>query len=143
MAPFVRVFVREGEKEIREGARGENGIKEGKEKVVTKEMELRAYFSGAPLWNRIEVRDEYVVRRNADGKVAKRWTEKVEKALRKGVYTLREAGVERESEPHWTAARYLLEEFVNRVKGREGTGAWVGAEASLGVARMEEMAYGM
>ena len=31
----------------------------------------------------------------------------------------------------WTTWRCQLEEFVNRVKGREGSGVWVDAEESI------------
>ena len=32
---------------------------------------------------------------------------------------------------YWTTYRYMLEEFVNRIKGREGSRVWVDGEESL------------
>ncbi|KAL2257281.1 hypothetical protein VTK26DRAFT_386 [Humicola hyalothermophila] len=152
--PLVRVVVREEEVvgfEEGEERAEEMVVEEEVEKVARREVELRAYFCGPPLWNRVVVREEGMVRRKGSGKVVRRW--KVEgvgegererrRKMKKGVYTLREAGIEGESEPHWTASRFLLEEFVNKVRRREGSGAWVGGEESVGLVRMVEMAYGM
>jgi predicted dehydrogenase len=63
--------------------------------------------------------------RSQDGKVVK--TEKSTES--KKVYVWPDGkGV---GEEWWTTYRYMLEAFVDRVKGREGSGAWVEGEESI------------
>ncbi|KAK4241782.1 hypothetical protein C8A03DRAFT_11989, partial [Achaetomium macrosporum] len=53
-------------------------------------------------------------------------------------YTLRDAGVDRDSKPYWKTPKYMLDEFVHRVKGRPGSGAWITAADSMGLTRLIE-----
>ena len=40
-------------------------------------------------------------------------------------------GGENKGQDWWPTYRYQLEEFVNKIKGREGSGAWVTGEESI------------
>jgi predicted dehydrogenase len=114
----------------------DESLPEEQEKVMTREVRMRNYIWGC-IWHRIDVDDWYIVRNKADGTVVKRW---VERGTKKA-YTLREAGIDRDSEPYWMSYKYQLDEFVNRVRGRDGTGVWVSGEDSINQMKMIDMAY--
>lgn len=108
------------------------------EKVLTRQITLHG-FMHAIVWHRIDVKDSYVIRNKADGRPVQKWVDsKSHKA-----YTYKEAGGEFASLPGedwWMSYRYQLEEFVNRVKGRQ-THYWVSGEDSINQMRMVDMAY--
>ncbi|GAB1315842.1 D-xylose 1-dehydrogenase (NADP(+), D-xylono-1,5-lactone-forming) [Madurella fahalii] len=85
----------------------------------------------------IEVKDEFVVRNKTDGMVVRKWTEK----RTKEAYTLQAAGIDRVSAPYWTPYKYQLDEFVNHVRGREGTGVGFSSADGINQMRMTDMAY--
>lgn len=111
-------------------------VEAGEEVTKTRTVTLHNFIMGV-LWHRIDVEDEFVVRRAEGGEVVRRWTVKESRKA----YTYREAGVDRESEPFWKTYKYQLDAFVDRVRGREGTGEWVNLEDSLGLTKMVDMAY--
>ncbi len=119
----------------------ESGLPEGQEKVRVRKVTL-VNFIMPSLWHRIDVEDEWTVRKT-DGarEVLKRWQTKQSKK----VYTFREGGGDgdpaRPGEEWWLTYRYQLEEFVNRVRGRQGSGAWVGGEDSVAQMAMIDSAY--
>lgn len=58
-------------------------------------------------------------------------------------YTFREMGVDEPGEEYWSSYRYMLQQFVNRVRGSSShpeTG-WVGAEDSVAQMRIIDLAY--
>ncbi|RHZ49506.1 uncharacterized protein CDV56_105587 [Aspergillus thermomutatus] len=59
----------------------------------------------------------------------------------KKIYTFKDAGIDEPSELSWISYRHQLEQFVNRIRGREGSGLWVRNEDSLAQAKMIDMAY--
>ncbi|KAH8647757.1 hypothetical protein BX600DRAFT_475818 [Xylariales sp. PMI_506] len=70
------------------------------------------------------------------GTSIKKWTtSKTVKA-----YTFREIGIEQAGEPYWQSYRYMLEQFVNKVRGRD-VQQWVEADDSIKTAKMIDMAY--
>lgn len=93
-------------------------------------------FMFAPMYHRIDVVDEFVVT-TPSNQLVKRWTKKETKKA----YTFREIGVDQPGEIYWTTYRHMLEQFVNKVKGRQGTGVWVNGEDSVNQARMLDMIY--
>lgn len=93
-------------------------------------------FLVSGFWHRITIEDEFIIRK-ADGGVVKRWTEKRSKE----VYTFNDIGIDQPSEPSWMSYRHQLEQFVNRIRGRRGSGLWVSGEDSLAQAKMIDMAY--
>jgi hypothetical protein len=42
---------------------------------------------------------------------------------------------------HWSTYRHQLEQFVNKVRGREGSGVWIAGEYSINQMRVVDMAY--
>jgi hypothetical protein len=93
-------------------------------------------FMFAPMYHRIDVIDEFVVTTPLN-EVVKRWTKKETKKA----YTFQEIAVDQPGEIYWTTYRHMLEQFVDRVKERRGTGVWVSGEDSVSQARMLDMIY--
>ncbi|KAL1864516.1 hypothetical protein VTK73DRAFT_5819 [Phialemonium thermophilum] len=138
--PTLSVTHREVVVPAEEGG-GSDSLPAEQEKVRVRRIKFDNFVIGA-FWHRIIVEDEYIIRAPmGDGsgapRIIKTWkTRRVEK-----VYTFKEAGLEGPGEPHWLSYRYQLEEFVNRIRGRQGSGMWVDAENSILVMRMLDMAY--
>lgn len=101
-----------------------------------------AAFAGPHFWHHVTVVDEHTVRSGSGGKVLKSW----KTVVRKTAYTWND-GAEDASPPqlrgesYWTTYRYMLEEFVNRIKGRSGSGVWVDGEDSVKQMTMIDEAY--
>lgn len=107
-------------------------------KLVTREVTLRGFIH-AIFWHRIDIKEAFEIRSKEDGKVIKKWKE----SSSQKAYTPQEAGGELaglNGEDYWMSFRYQLEQFVNRVKGRE-TQYWVSKEDSLLQTKMVDMAY--
>ncbi|KAK3899890.1 hypothetical protein C8A05DRAFT_17748 [Staphylotrichum tortipilum] len=116
-------------------------LPDGQEKVRVRKVAM-ANFMMPTLWHRIDVEDEWVVRVKGGGgaegeEVVKKWTTRESKK----VYNPREDGRDAPGEDWWLTYRYQLEEFVNRVRGRPGSGAWVSGEDSVAQMRMLDQAY--
>jgi hypothetical protein len=94
-------------------------------------------FLVAAFWHRIDIEDEFIVRMAEDGRVIKLWTKKTSQKI----YTFKDAGIDQPSKPSWISYRHQLEQFVNRIHGREGSGLWVSNEDSFAQAKMIDMAY--
>ncbi|KAF2742621.1 putative oxidoreductase [Sporormia fimetaria CBS 119925] len=105
----------------------DEGLGEGMTKVRSREVTLWGLVH-AVVWHRVDVVDVFEVR-GKDGRVVKTWTEK--KSEKK--YEVRDG-------EQWMSYRFQLEEFVNRIKGRE-TRWWVEGEDSVEHMRMVDMAY--
>ncbi|KAF4636108.1 hypothetical protein G7Y89_g1969 [Cudoniella acicularis] len=108
------------------------------EKVLTREVTLHGFLH-AVVWHRIDVKDSYMIRNKADRQPVKKWVES--KSYK--TYTYKEAGGEFANLPGedwWMSYRYQLEEFVNRVKGRQ-TQYWISGEDSVNQMKMIDMAY--
>ena len=80
-------------------------------------------FIHAIFWHRIDIKEAFEIRSKEDGRVIKKWKEsRLQKA-----YTSQKAGGELaglNGEDYLMSFRYQLEQFMNRVKGRE-TQYWV------------------
>lgn len=111
-------------------------LPEGQEKVLTRIVKLDGNVWGC-LSHRIEVVDKYVVRNMANGQILKKWTDKETKTA----YTLQEAGIDLVSSSDWTSYKYQLDQFVNQVRQRQGTGVWISHQDSMRHVRMTDMAY--
>ncbi|KAL8418952.1 hypothetical protein RB594_002239 [Gaeumannomyces avenae] len=138
-------------------------LPEGQEKTRTRKLYMGNFMMGF-FWHRIDVEDEFVVRRRGtaaaegtgtgaaaaaaaaaadeEGSVVKRW---VEKRSYKA-YTWEEAGLQGRGGaigglPSFTSYRHQLGAFVDRIRGRAGTGMWVEHDDSIAQARMLDMAY--
>jgi predicted dehydrogenase len=89
-------------------------------------------------WHRIDITDEHIIR-DAAGKVVKKWTEKESKKIY--TWEQQKEGMVRGGEESWSTFRHELEEFVNRIKGRQGSGIWVEGEDSVKQMAMIDSAY--
>ncbi|CAK7212013.1 hypothetical protein SBRCBS47491_001318 [Sporothrix bragantina] len=121
------------------GTKLESGqpIPVGHECVVTRTLTLNNFIL-SNFWHRLDIEHEYVVRRTSDPAiVAETWTTKESKKI----YTFKDAGIDQPSKPFWLSYRHQLEQFVNRIRGQEGSGVWVTPEDSIAQARMIDMAY--
>lgn len=85
----------------------------------------------------VTVEDKFEIR-DSDSSMVKREYTKTET---KKAYTFREMGRDVSGEIHWSTYRYMLEEFVNRIKGREGSGVFIENEESVKQARALDMIY--
>lgn len=98
-------------------------------------------FIAPVVWHRIDVVDEHAIK-NADGKVMKKWTVKESrKAYTWGEELKAQEGKVRVGEGYWSTYRYMLEEFVNKVKGRDGSGVWVDGQDSINGMVMIDAGY--
>lgn len=76
------------------------------------------------LYHRIDIEDKHTV---YDGdKETKTWTESKQEKSYIWPSTKPQVG-----EEWWSTYRFQLEEFVNKVKGREGSGVWIDGEDSI------------
>ena len=69
-------------------------------------------------YHRLDVHDVHTIRNTADNKVLKNWTEN---SYIKA-YTEQQNGAA--GGLGWSSYRYMLEEFVNKIRGRPGSGVW-------------------
>ena len=105
-------------------------LSEGREHLMSKIVTLWNFVAPS-LWHRIDVTETHTIRDKSDnGAVVKTWKE---------TKHVKEYGDgERES---WTTYRWQLEEFVNRVRGKDGSGVWVTNEDSIKQMRVLDGAY--
>ncbi|KAF5698724.1 oxidoreductase [Fusarium mundagurra] len=94
-------------------------------------------FLMSSFWHRIDIVEEYSIRDETNEKDLKKWTVKQSKK----VYTFKDVSINQPSEPFWSSYRHLLEQFVNHVRGSQGSGLWVDHEDSIAQAKMIDMAY--
>lgn len=94
-------------------------------------------FMGPYLYHRIDIITKVQLKDPQNGKVVKE-DEKIEykKAYK---WATEQAG--KKGEEWWTTYRYQLEEFVNRVKKREGSGIWIEPEESIRQMEMIDATY--
>jgi predicted dehydrogenase len=85
----------------------------------------------------VTVEDKFEIR-DAGSSTVKREYTKIET---KKAYTFREMGRDAAGETYWSTYRYMLEEFVNRIKGREGSGVFVSHDESIAQSRALDMIY--
>jgi hypothetical protein len=132
-----KVEVKHKEVVVLDPAKGET---HGKRRTVTIWV-----FPGPQYWHSIDVVEEHVVRNAKDGKVVRSWVEREskkvyvwdEEAKREG----EKQGLVRNGEVYWSTYRHMLEQFVNRVKGRPGSGVWIDGEDSIKNMKAVDMAY--
>ena len=85
----------------------------------------------ASIWHRIDVVEDHVLRHRKDGRIEQQWTQKTYFKQYNDDY----------SDPSWTTHRHQLEQFVNRVRGRQGSGVWIDGEDSIRQMEMIDGAY--
>lgn len=114
----------------------EAGADEGTEVKRTRKV-VFVNFMLAPVYHRIEIEDDFVVTKKGSGEVVRKYAKKeIKKA-----YTFKEMGVDEPGEIYWSTYRHELEQFVNRIRGREGNGDFIEHENSIGQMRALDMIY--
>ncbi|ORY08732.1 oxidoreductase domain-containing protein [Clohesyomyces aquaticus] len=114
----------------------EESVDGGLVKVTAKSIVFHCYM-GPHLYHRLDIAITTELKDpSKDGKVVK--SEK--KTEYKKAYKWQDNG-ERKGEEWWATYRYQLEEFVNRVKNRKGSGVWVDAEESVRQMEMIDATY--
>lgn len=87
-------------------------------------------------WHRIDIVEKHTIRSSIDQKQLKAWTTK---EYRKAYVWAEETG--QPCAENWTTYRHQLEQFVNKVKGRKGSGVWIDGEDSIKQMEMIDLAY--
>lgn len=92
-------------------------------------------FMFSPHYYRVDIEDTFQVKRGSN--VVETFTRKYQKKA----YTYNEAGSDQPGETYWSTYRYMLEQFVNRVKSREGNGLFISPDDSIAQARALDLIY--
>ncbi|PSR84257.1 hypothetical protein BD289DRAFT_264471 [Coniella lustricola] len=124
---------------------GLNGVSE-RDEVTKKRTVTFVNFILSPHYHRIEVEDEYVISSPAstgdgsrtDGTRTRRVL--IKKETRKA-YSWKEMGRDLPGEPWLSTYGYMLQEFVDKIQGREGTGVWISGEDSIAQMKAIDMVY--
>jgi predicted dehydrogenase len=106
------------------------------EKECVRTITMRNYLVSA-FWHSIDIEDEITVREKVTGKVKKTWKEN--ETIK--VYSWHDMDVDQPGEPWWMSYRWQLEAFVDRIRGRPGSGVWVDHQDSINQMKMISMAY--
>jgi predicted dehydrogenase len=119
-------------------------LKEGEKHFVKRTLKIWN-MTLSYVYHRIDVIDEHSIRSSSADNInntitVKSWTEKTYQKAYTWPKT-QENNKERKGEEWWTSYRYQLEAFVDRVKGRDGTGVWVDAEDSIRQMEMVDGCY--
>lgn len=101
-----------------------NGV-EGDMQITTQKELVFLNFMVPHFWHRIDI-NTTTTYMSADGKVMK--TEKTTESKKSYTWPAGKG----KGEDWWPTYRYMLEAFVDRVKGREGSGCWISGEESIG-----------
>lgn len=94
-------------------------------------------FLVSPHYHRIDVQDEFVCSKKGSAEVVRKWT----KMETKKAYTWKEMGRDLPGEPYQSTYGYMLEQFVNKIKGRQGSGVFVSHEDSIAQMKALDMVY--
>ncbi|KAI1210798.1 oxidoreductase domain-containing protein [Annulohypoxylon truncatum] len=116
----------------------DSGVKvpEGLEVVRTRKIKFSTFAQPTYLHS-IQIDDEFITRKigDASGHIKKWTSSKTVKA-----YTFSEVGIDQPGESCWPTYRYQLEQFVNKVRGRD-VQQWVSGDDSINTMKMIDMAY--
>ncbi|KAI4283814.1 MAG: hypothetical protein L6R38_001896 [Xanthoria sp. 2 TBL-2021] len=85
------------------------------------------------LWHRIDVIESHTLRSATTGQVQKKWTDTQ--------YLKHYSDDSIGGDASWTTYRHQLEQFVNKIRGRPGSGVWVDGEDSIRQMEMIDGAY--
>ena len=102
------------------------------EQAITKTVILWN-FTFPWMWHRIDVVEDHVLRHKVDGRIEQQWMEKT--------YFKQYRYSGNSGDASWSTYRHQLEQFVNRVRGREGSGVWIDGEDSIRQMEMIDRAY--
>lgn len=118
----------------REAVVEEDNLPAGQEHVIVKTVTFNNYAAPS-LWHRIDIDEEHKIRNKESRQAIKTWTEKSSKK----VYVWEDQW--QIGEDHWTTYRHQLEQFVNKIKYRQGSGCWMDGEDSIKQMAVIDSAY--
>ncbi|KAL6151040.1 hypothetical protein ACJQWK_10901 [Exserohilum turcicum] len=130
---------RDGIPNVRVVLREEKGgsVQDGLTKITNKTVTMWNFML-PHIWHRIDVTTVTALRDASTGKLVKE--EKDTRYLK--AYTWPEGtAAENKGESWWPTYRYQLEEFVNKIRGNKGSGAWIDGEESINQMAATDMTY--
>ncbi|KUI59672.1 D-xylose 1-dehydrogenase (NADP(+)) 2 [Cytospora mali] len=110
-------------------------VSEGEEVKKTRKVTF-VNFMVPPMYHRVDIEDEFVVTKKGTSDIVKKFT----KNETKKAYSFKEMGVDLPGEIYWQTYRHMLEQFVNRIRGREGTVS-ISHEDSIAQMKALDMVY--
>jgi predicted dehydrogenase len=116
----------------------EKGLREGQSHHKTRTVTIWNFIVPV-FWHRIDVVDEHAIK-DADGRIVKKWTSK--ESIKSYTWgDLQKEGTTRVGEEYWSTYRHMLEQFVNRIKGRQESGIWIDGEESIKIMEAIDSGY--
>lgn len=116
----------------------DHGEKVGEDCEVKKTRKLTfVNFMLSPHYHRIDIVDDFVVTKKGSSDAVKKFTKKTTKKA----YTWKDLGRELPGEPWQSTYGHMLEQFVNRIKGREGSGIFVSHDDSIAQMKALDLVY--
>lgn len=94
-------------------------------------------FMFPPHYHRIDVEDEFVATKKGSPASAKKSTTKQTKKA----YTWKEMGRDLPGEPWQSTYGHMLEQFVSKIRGMEGSGVFISAEDSIAQMKALDLIY--
>jgi hypothetical protein len=131
-----KILVEQKEVEVKGSETAGDGEAHYKARTVT-----YLAFSGPMFWHRIEIVNKHTIRRVHDGNTVKSWVEKENKTAYRWEITRDDRQTRRIGDCHWSTYRHQLEQFVNKTRGREGSGVWIDGQYSINQMKVVDMAY--
>lgn len=111
-------------------------VAEGSEVTKTRKVTF-VNFMLSPHYHRIDVVDEYVVTKKGGSETLKRFT----KTETKKAYSWKELGRDLPGEAWQSTYGYMLEQFVSKIRGREGSGIFISHDDSIAQMRALDLIY--
>lgn len=115
----------------------DDSVSSGQEHVMVKTVTIWNMMAPT-VWHRIDITESHTIRNTNDKKVLKAWDD-ISHKKRYGFPS--QSDPTKPGEESWTTYRHQLEQFVNRIKGREGSGIWMDGEDSINQMAMIDSAY--
>jgi predicted dehydrogenase len=110
-------------------------LKDGEVHTVTRTVKMWNFVMPT-FWHRIDTVDVHTIK-GKGGRQVKRW----EQTSSVKSYTKNESKGSQEGQPHWSTYRYMLEAFVDRVRGKREPAYWISGDDSINQMRMIDSAY--
>lgn len=111
-------------------------VSEGEEVKKTRTVTF-VNFILSGVYHRVDIVDEFAVVKKDTFEVVRKFTKK---ETRKA-YSFKEMGVDLPGEIYWQTYRHMLGQFVNRIRGREGSGVFIPHEDSIAQMKGLDMVY--
>lgn len=120
-----------------EGVKGKGGVGEGVEVKRTRKVTF-VNFMLSPIYHRVDVADDYVVTKKGSEEVV---LERFTKTETKKGYTWKEMGRDLPGEAWQSTYGHMLEQFVCKIRGREGSGIFISHDDSIAQMKALDLIY--